>query len=996
MKNKITSFFIILSLVSNSFGIDIPPSADGSKFFNSATVQEVSGGVKIVGADENTSIVSDDNLSKKDISQGLAYKQNLGVANGRSILTKTGGVYYMTPDANGTYPSEDNLTKPTEQDRMLDPTYKAWYDQYKGFVDDNLTVKRANENISQRDSMNQTYKYGNTVNSMKDRFISGNNPLSSGQSVTQLFRTNINKKGNSTQLIELEKNATTMYKDLYSSNVSIADKENLLNKNYGAVATAYQGAEALGKELTSRMTAAKIKCQIVRELVPSFMCPLPGKDGIQYPGNPDMNDLRKVNVVEAKANCNHDCWTEPGELSCIPKHVLNSKDITMPATTIIAYPNWSETTSSIEIPVSTSMPVENLSFTIKIPNTSSSGKTDEEWESFVAQSGFKVRYSVLEENIINTNDPWITIIDRSNVNILSSQQEITVPINRIMTKFKIKIWQPYISNNPLEAYRFKYLFDALTTANSSITVSGFASNYTSDSIHFCQPLQMVGSPGQCTGEVVPFTTGDDQFNFLCLADSKKIGPEPTFGGFFSAEACERRCIRHEECTPTYRNYATANFSSDQMYKAKISCLDDDENTNCTTELCEALFADQERPINEILVHNDDTMVYTVKNKSLTDTIRPKIDLGAELSNNPDYDQVFENEQKDAAYMSMLEKQSYNRIAYRIGDESPSNLAYHKNKITDLKSEFYVDLKPKSFDIDSGKTFNIYSVIKLDHSFTPIAGTFHLNNHDVTAGQTNIQFKDISYLIKTNNLLGGWEVFRRDEWAKVMVDTTAYGLSPSGSLTSERFLGWVSTPQYKISSFAKLNSTSGDFEVFDSSQRAPAFTTEIFKNEKDFYKYKISEWIESDMEETPGSLIHSQLAINHDTWIKKIYIDTPIGPKFSIAKDYTVYLVYSEQPLSYHEIMKEIEGPSYESVKIEPEDNKWGAYNLLTSQLFRSKSIKYDGELTNQVKPLIMGTKDNTTVSVELIPGLSEKGKKVFKFLFLYEDAEANTFGLTNP
>lgn len=1000
MKTKLITPLLIVSLVSNVFGVVTPsvtpPAAEGTKFFNSSTVSTTGGSLSTSGVDQNASLVGDDNLSKKNIDRGENYKANLGIATGKIITNPNGTKVFVQPDENGTYPtSVDNLQTAPDEDKMLDPAYKAWYDQYAAYAtDDNLTTKRDREKALKGAGMTQNYSEGNTVNDMTTRYLKGNNPLSSGQSVTRLFRTeNVAEKN--AELKELDKNASTMYKELYSSDPSTADIENLKNKNYGAVSTAFKGVEALGQELTQRLSGPKIKCQIVRQLVPSYMCPLPGKDGVRYPGSPDMANIRKVNILEAKSACNNDCWTDPGELSCVPKQVLTTDEIVMPTSTISVFPTWSETSATINMSVSNAMPVDYLKFKINILNNPQTNKTDAEWEEFLQDSGFKIRYSILEVNPVNPLDPPITIIDRENINIKSSVMEITAPVNRILSNIRIKIWKPYISNDALQAYRFQYLFDKLTAANIPITISNFESKYTSDSLYFCQAMQMVATPNQCVGKTIPFTTGDDQFNYLCLSGSKRIGPDPVFGGFYSQDACEFRCVRHEECIPTYRNYT--NFAESTIYKAEISCLDDPDNNHCTQAKCEALFAEQEtRPLNEMVVQNDDTFVYTVRNKALTDTIRPKIDLAAELSGTADYDKVFENEEKDAAYLSMLERQSYNRIAYRIGTPSPANLAYHKNKISDTKSEFLVDLKPNSFDIDSGKTFNVYSVIKLTHSFTPKAGTFHLNNHDITATLTNIQFEDISYMIKTNASLGGWEVFKRDEWAKFLSDTTTYSLDASGSIQEERHLDWVNTPQYKISSFAKLNQTSGDFEVFSSAQQAPNFATEIFTNSKDFYRYKISEWIESDIHDTPGGLIHDQLPINHDTWIKKLYIDPFAGPYYSVPKDYTVYLLYSETKLSYDQIMKEIEGPNYESVKIEPENNKWGAYNLLSSKLFRSKEIKYDGELRNQIQPLIMGTKDKTTVSTTLTPGISEKGKKVFKFLFLYDDNEPNPFEISNP
>jgi hypothetical protein len=588
-----------------------------------------------------------------------------------------------------------------------------------------------------------------------------------------------------------------------------------------------------------------------------------------------------------------------------------------------------------------------------------------------------------------------TIIDRENITIRSSEMEINVPVDRLVGGIRVKFWEPYISNNALYAYQYEEYFNILNEEGAKIEITTFNAKYSSDSFYFCQSLQMISNRNECIGgEVAEFVTGDDQFNYICNADSKKIGPEPTWGAFYSQDSCEFSCVMHKECIPTYRHY-TSYGTEDFMYKAEVGCVDEPGNNNCSDAVCKALFADtEERPLNEILVANDDSYIYTVRNKVLQDHPRPKIDLAAELGGSVDYDQTFQNEEKDAAYLHMLDNMSFNRIQYRVGTPSPVNIAYVKENSFG-RSAYSIDLKPNSFHFDDGNTYYIYSVMRLLHSYTPVAGVWHLDGSMVTATETNIQFEDISYAIKTGENPGDWRVFRREEFAKYLVQYPEYTLNENGTFSENLIIDWVNTGQYKRTQFAFYNEADNGWSTFSSSQQADFFTTQQFSNAQDYYRYLISDWIERDILETPGLIVKDQRPIAHDTSFEKLY-NVPIHHvNKSNSKNYTLYLVYSEQPLSYHELMVEIEGDNYETEKISPDLVTWGGYDLINSRLFRSDKIKYDGELNNNIDTLIMGEPERSSVTVNWSPAISEKGKKVFKFIFLYDDQEPNPFEYSN-
>jgi hypothetical protein len=960
------------------------PAESGTTFFNTDIVNGT--------ADANGTVVGDDTLPDKNITNGTNYRQNWGTSSGKNIPNPNGSVTFVKQNPDGSYPTIDTMTQETVN-RSSESEYQTYNQKYEAYVaDTNMTSKRQKEKGMKGDMMQETKREGSSLMDNKARYINGRDPLSVGQSITRTFRTEAKEIAFNPVEKEKDANATRMYKDLYSSSIYYADKKQLEGKNYGVLAEAYKGSVQIGLDAVSRMNAAKIQCQIVRKLVPSYMCPMPEKDGLLWPGPDDnVSDIRKVNILEAKDKCNHECWTDPGTLSCIDQKVLTTKDIVLPVTTV----NLSTITDPLiyELPLTTGMPVGKITFKVVVNNTPDSNMTNAQFDDFLLQSGIKFRYSVLEANSISPTDPDITVIDREKISVKSSYNDIELSVDRFIPKMKLKFFKLFTSDNPVIERQNKAIFDKLTAWHATVSIIDMNASYMSDSMYYCQSMQVVNASEECHGPSDKIVSSDNQIHFLCKEESRKIGPDKATGGFYTLDTCQHKCVIHSECLPTYRTYTDYTNTND-IYKAEISCVDSSDNGFCTQSKCEALFAKSDlRPITEIVVNNDDIYKYSIKNKVLTSLPRPKIDLASELSAGTiDYGTVFENEEKDSAYLSMLKNESFNRIQYRIGEESPVSMAYHKNKKNDYQSEFIIDLKPNSFDIDSGKNFYLYSVMKVAHTYTPIAGSYYVNGHDINVGTTNLQFKDYSYYIK--NPIGddsNWTVFRQENFSEVMIQEVEQYFDENGAIASRNKVSWVDTPGYKTSLFAKLNKVTDEFETISSSSQAESFKSEIFTSAQDFYRYKLSDFIEKDIKYTPGGLVTDQESLNHDTSIRKFYMRPETSPKNSMPTNYTMYLLYSKDLLTYDSLMKEIEGPTYDSIKVKATENKWGVYDLFSSKLFRKDLIKYDGELNNNVLALGMGTSNKSTVSTTMIPGISEKGKKVFKFMFLYDDTVTNPF-----
>lgn len=999
MKKYILLFLLSLSLYGTV--IDYSKESD-TKFMDSNTVENKDGKVNISDSVDNSSLIGDDTLPDKDIDMGLHYSENLGVATGTTMINTNGSTVYVKKNADGTpntVISEDTIVTQDEKGESFD----NYYNNYVDYVSNkSLEEKIVGESEARNTASIEVLSSGNTISDYTSRFMDSTNITSGSSTVATDMRINIqNSSLTGTEILDIEKDATRLYSENYSLDPSAANVDNIKNTNYGALTKAFNSLDSIKTALTNRLSKETIKCQISRQLIPSYRCPISSKAGALYPSGTDIDLIRKVNIQNAKNDCNDNCWTDKGDLSCLPKNILPSSDLdTSMFTGTTLYPNWDVVSSVTDIVTNQLMPVEYVKIKFEIKNdTSKSKMTDIEWEKYLYETNFKIRLSVLESNSKLTNNVDIGIVERMVVSLKSSVIEVEIPINKILSGLKIKFWEPYISDNVFYKSADLVIFDKLVNDyGSSINVISVESKYTSDSYYFCQAKQMVSHPNQCIGgKYEEFITGDDQSNFICSATSKKIGPEPTWGAFYSQDACETNCVVQKECEPTYSHYNTYG-DLDFMFKSEFTCVDDEDNTACTVSICKALFAEAEKiPLNEIITLNDDTIVYTVKNKVLQSYARPKIDLSHEMSSSVDFDLLFQQEEKDAAYLYMLNNLTYNRIIYRLGTESPFNMAYIKQSSFG-KTGISVKLKPASFDIDSGKNFYIYSVMKVEHSYSPIAGAWYVGgNTTISADPTNsnIQFKDITYAVKTGNTLNPWNVFRREEFAKILTEMTSSKVEEDGSITSVKYWDWVNSNQYKISSFGKYDTLTNSFNLIDKNQLAENFTESQFISDNEYNVYQLSNYIEEDLVISSGLLIKDQVSINHDSSFKKLYNTEEVARNESWPKNYSLYLVYSDVKLSYSDLMIRIEGDTYDSVKISPANNKYAVFDLVNPNSFRSDDIKYDSEINNNINTLIKGEADKTSVFVDWDPSISEKGKKVFKFLFLYDDTEKATFEYGN-
>lgn len=923
----------------------------------------------------------------------------------------------------------------------------------------------------QRDELMQEGK--TTIKAIGDFTLKGQDVFSQGQGTTTNFKTQNQKfvddeyNGRlSFNAMEHDKNASKLYNELFGYKPWLADQGQIVkNNNYGVLTEAYKNLPGLQKLLTEKMREPIIKCQISRSLIPSFYCPIPGKSGARFPGklpasikkaaeetitytdqegksmtapaNPGIASLidvaaiaKKTNIKRAQAACDSFCFTDPNAHDCVGEKKLTTKEIPINADSqITVFPQYNISETSFFIDVKDVIPVKEISFKIKYERAGGD-ETKAQWTQFLNDAFVKMRYSVLEvpqdDSSVTGKLSPITIVDRAVAYLQHDEVIVTVPVNRAITKLQIKMWKPYISTNALHKENYDhYLKELEEDWKAKIIVSDLKAEYLSNSWFYCSSRQLVGQPNDCAGgnyKKVKFGSAGLNTLYICLAARYRIGPEPTTGAFYTEDSCTRACVKHEKCVPTYDHYNGDYGNEAEIYKVEIDCVDDPANTKCTKKKCEELFKDYEKmPINEIIVHNDNTMEYTVKMKQVTNKPpRPKIDVEAELSgavnSKESREAMLNREQKDAAYQYMLDKLTLNRITYPIGTPAPTKLAskYEETPGDNPARTVEAELKPNSFDYASG-TWNLYMVARMDQKYTPRYGSYYYRNqksnnisvHTKQGGNT--MYVDSTYLIRKPGTQPSWQVFRKDEFAQVLTFFEGPAVQEDGSVQHVTRLEWTAIHQSNdernfFGEFRPMISNNGkkfgDFVKMSPSTLAIPFAKQDFNPQEHYFSYIATQNEYQDMFGTPGAGIWGQSPLDNESKLEKVYIKGAVPENYmdkGIVSGIWMFLIYTKQQLTYDDIMKMIEGPGYANPGLKKDpvvDNQYVFYSNLRD--VRPKHVDHDGELLNGKNPYIMGKPGHTYVNAEWEPSISEQGKKAFRFLFIYDDefSDLGRLGIT--
>jgi len=1044
-KNRL---FIILSLIALStnlfaeIGIEEPNEHMESPYlFDDNTTKESMGSVTMGNTDQQMEdLVGEDNLVDENITKGTYSPVRLGEYRWHKMYDESGNLYMV--DDNGTIydPELDTLNEDQEEELLsLEEEYQVLRQQ-RFLEDQNLSHDEKTRQLIISDQKTYQIKKkqlglvnrsGETVRERVSKYA-GAGTSKGGQTPLAIFTNDQKgleyKKENGEELTlqeSQELNATIFYREHLTHSPAFNRNEIVKSENSVAFAAAFQDITVLKEELLSRLKGGIIKCQLSRNLVPSYMCPLIGKTALRFPTT--AGNTRKVDLQEALDECNDFCISEPGFFPTVKVNVLADKTFTIANDNFEVFPNFDTQNRVVELDNDDRMPLDFIEFTFELPNPEDSNLTEEEWEDelrneYKPQIKFTLysftlyqdKKGVEHESVNRVYDNYLIYLNRPLF-------KFKLPITDPAVRYQLVIKKPFFGKNTA-LNKFKRL-------GGTIKLSKIHSEYTSTDYHYCVVKQFVPFPSYCFGgpSSVEYMNVNGQDMFLCRDREHKIGPELTTGAFYKESKAKDACRVREKCKPTYTHYNPSTTESDLIFEAKIGCVDSPDNVACSDQLCEELFMDSDRNVlNEAILGLGDKSInwqYTIQNSARTKVHRPKINF-SEISTTTstagtvNYEDIFRNEEKDSAYLYMVDNQSYNRIWYRIGTESPARTAYTLFGGSLSAKGLKGVIKPASFDYVSTDKHYVYAIKATDHIFYPAAGTWiingnqivvteiqaeneRINNENAKGGEQKSEIDppllmDRSYSIKTGPNIEDWEVFRRiknhryymvTEEDKIIEDPDT-GLPKPVTVVKKE---WIEIPAYKSDSFEKYNDSLGSFQAFAKSQEAPYFEEVIFNPAKTYYNFVITENIDMTRINTKGLLIHDQAKINHNTSYQRLYNVNYKGGFDSNVLTENFWLVYSDHKLSYHEIQVEIEGSAYLTSPIGPQMSKWSLYDMINKKQYNREVVPHDGEINNHIIVFKKGTPEDMTFSVKWTPTPKEKGTKVFKFAFLFSDIEINNF-----
>ena len=868
-----------------------------------------------------------------------------------------------------------------------------------------------------------------------------------GGSISNKFTTKVYSDYNfsnseTTAVNSMVKNSQKMsafYKGTYGTDLTKLGRESpvIKDKNVTYVINAYKAMDHLKDMINNRLSSNTIQCYVSRELLPSYYCPIPGKDANTYPDYrhvKTLDDLKKTiatNTVEAKKTCNNLCFQQD---NCVFYKILNKTHVTAKKKSYIIFPLKNDNYPvKVYIPLDNRMSVTRLNFTVKAePNTHNYKLSEHNNLSFLKY------YNALGATIkIKTdifayykNKPAIPIVKNFIIEIKNGLiVNPFVDLNMAMDGLVIYFKKPYFFNSSFKEVNTEFVNDVFHKYLKDIKVENIYTNYTSNSWWFCPFKQIVKDQTECKTPVLELKNGDSLVR-ICTDRAHRAGPDALSGGFYSNESCKASCVENENCQITYKHYKyITNLMGgvDGIYKLKVGCVNNNKNKNCTDAECKALFEDSKtRPNTEIVTQGDDTRVCTVRNKMLTKVLRPRVDLNNELNatTSQEISNVFISEMKDAAFQNMIQNQNFNVIKNAIGNESPRQQVYKLIKYNNSHKQINIQIKPESFKYDDKKTYYLYSVLKIESIYRPEYGAFLMGANMAPAGGTiedekgafknksyfidatnhPLVFKDLMYAVKDPSLKSGWKTFREQYFNQIRVTKLKE--------TCYNQFGIKSTFDYKAgNTFNKC--TQEQMYPSDGSKSDP--TNCCFLTPKTI-------WVDYAGAHVDRNAFYNP---NSDTFLS-YDVDNQLAPYYKKVKFTSDKIIYKYKILDnlfktphnvpgmmFHSQIKKDDAESFSRVFKGPWNTKYNSllgdvvlYNVYSShklsyaellQKIKDKNnifydmynahsysdrIIPDSQFNNNIELYKLGASNRLSIQAHIKPKLDEENKKVFKFIFL--------------
>ena len=546
-----------------------------------------------------------------------------------------------------------------------------------------------------------------------------------------------------------------------------------------------------------------------------------------------------------------------------------------------------------------------------------------------------IKYDVYDENKSLITSQEVKL----NSNVIQITQYIT--FNNNSNKFYLKFYQPYEKDS---------ITKKITTLNNKlVTLYKAKIEYTDNKYYYCAN-QFVENKSDCNGEIVTLLIGGEPRN---ICSTLNPGQASNYA-YYSEEQAKAKCYETAECLPTYKHLTLNSKVPDWAYDVEVGCVDSEDNKLCKDEICKKLYlSNQSKILEEKTWYGDDKVIETIKGGDIAND-RPRVNALAELNPKKDKKELFIEEMKDVAFKHMVNDGTYNFSKDTIAKDYPRqdsikiiNLGMDKNIKWYIKGNSYAyDDKDYYFYVIADIAEQYYN--RVFQMLDEMTNTYH---DAIDLGV--LDRDDVFVLIDNKN---NYKVFRKMEFYKRKIPIK----DENGTITD---IVWQNTKSLKIE-----NKTfkDGEWLAYSLNDKAPYFKKKKFNPDNLYEEFNVFDSVYSTIDSIPGVKIHSQEKDGNN--LEKIYTGDEDNTYKSSLLKYKLYGIYSKKPLTYKQIINQINDKNLIFDSEHPHNY--------------TKKINGDGMLDNNVKIYIYGKPGNFSVNGVFNPTPQEEGKKTFIFMFL--------------
>jgi len=729
------------------------------------------------------------------------------------------------------------------------------------------------------------------------------NNSTSKKQLMNIISSNIGGKGNS-----IVKKISEKDPDLANYNPSDIRElsiDNLRGKytNTKRIETIDKSRDVVTRLMNGFSSNNVIQCYIKRSLVPSFYCPMNGRDNSYFTGG-----IANTTNEDAKTECDEYCKLKQ---DCLSKKLEDLES------------------ASVEVTVSEATP-----FSKTVP----------------LYSG-QILKSISMSVVADSNDTHVVMSlygtrDGETVPLLSGyDMELTSSVKLFDFQVMLKDFTN-ITVSMEKPYKYSTTKRKVSLQESVSSLSNITLNYEDNKYWFCPATQFVSNAEECNGGKIEYLIIGDSPKILCIR-SEDERRESTLGGYYSQGGCESSCYEVQECLPTYKNLGNSLTSS--IYNVSYGCIAGDRNVACTKELCKEKIYGNIIPNKETVYYNDDQKEQTIRNgQPIEGTLRPTYNISAEMNTNDneeDKEVLMVSMSKDMAYKSMMGSGTYaisEKTLNQVYDELSKATRVGQNGVS-------IEYVPKSNLFNNNKESYVYFIVENIYNFKELSVSSNILN-----STQSLSFRSSNYTLVNPD--GSLKLFYIEDKKMVKNASTGQFSSYASVEYIEKFVG-----------------SNGALVSYDTSSRAPSTLTETFTSDIYRHNYLLSSSYLSLANSNDGASLKKQVSENGH--VTKFYNGSPANTGGHVF-DYKLFLVTSENKLSYNEIISKIKNKSLKTVYSNSFSTKY------TQDIKGHAGIGFQKE---NIRLFILGKSNNISVIGEFKPKFGEENKESFGFSFLYQE-----------